>query len=176
MTLISEEYLAQLREYREGTRPLWGNGGKPHVKRVTDLIEKEKIKTVLDYGCGHGLLLRRIVSNHTLAPKLAQFYDPGIEKYATLPKPAQLVISTDVLEHIEHECLDDVLDHIHSLTERLAYLAPHTGPAKAILPDGRNAHLIQESSDWWQDRLCTLFSEVHVMTASALRPVFLCAP
>ena len=176
MALYTKYYLDQLLSYRENVRPMWGNGGGPHLRRLSEFIEKNKIKTVLDYGCGHGLLLRSLVSTKKVAEKCAQFYDPGIPKYSQSPKPAELVISTDVLEHIEPECLEDVLAHIRDLTERFAYLAPHTGPAKAILPDGRNAHLIQESAEWWQDRLSSYFGEVDRITDSAIRPIFVCVP
>jgi hypothetical protein len=64
-----------------------------------------------------------------------------------------MVACIDVLEHIEPECLDNVLDHIASLTEAVAFLSIHTGPALKKLPDGRNAHLIQEPAEWWLPKL-----------------------
>ena len=60
-----------------------------------------------------------------------------------------MVVCIYVLEHIEPECLEDVLDHLESLTEQVLFATVHTGPAGKILPDGRNAHLIQKPSEWW---------------------------
>lgn len=174
--LISNEYLAQLIEYRDKDRPNWGNGGGKHVSRVKALIEGHGFKTVLDYGCGHGLLLRSIVSNRVIAPKNAQFYDPGIEEYRALPEPAELVVSTDVLEHIEPALLGNVLAHIASLTQKLAYINVHTGPAKAILPDGRNAHLTQEPMEWWHKQLKTVYERVEHSYDPVGRPTFICVP
>jgi hypothetical protein len=68
-----------------------------------------------------------------------------------------MVASIDVLEHIEPDYLDNVLDHIQSLTEIVAFLTIHTGPAMKTLPDGRNAHLTQQDMDWWLPKLWARF-------------------
>jgi 2-polyprenyl-3-methyl-5-hydroxy-6-metoxy-1,4-benzoquinol methylase len=70
-----------------------------------------------------------------------------------LPKPSDVVVCTDVLEHIEPEKLDAVLDHILRLTGYFAHLVISTRPANAVLPDGRNAHLIVETPDWWLEKI-----------------------
>jgi cyclopropane fatty-acyl-phospholipid synthase-like methyltransferase len=100
-------------------------------------------------------------------------YDPGIPDRAALPEPADFVVSTDVLEHVEPEKLDGVLKHIRELTKRQAYLNIHTGPANAKLPDGRNAHLIQQPAEWWHRKLYTVFTHVDLLQGG-LRPTFVC--
>jgi hypothetical protein len=37
-----------------------------------------------------------------------------------------------------------------------AYLIAATRPAKAVLPDGRNAHLIVQSEDWWLQKIAAV--------------------
>jgi len=111
------------------------------------MIDLMEVDHLLDYGCGGRLSLRK-----TLKPKRAftyQAYDPGVPEYAEEPIPAELVVCIDVLEHIEPECLEEVLDHLESLTEKVLFATVHTGPAGKKLPDGRNAHLIQKPYDWW---------------------------
>jgi hypothetical protein len=136
MTLITPEYKALLEEYRtEAHRPMWGNGGGPHVQPVVKLIEKNpgKFKKILDYGCGHGLLLRSVLSHNVgLTERQAQFYDPGIEKFSELPHPAHLVLCTDVLEHIEPECLDSVLEHLHGAAPEVR--PEHEGRRRVVAP------------------------------------------
>ena len=39
-----------------------------------------------------------------------------------------------------------------------------TGPAKKILDDGRNAHLIQEGPDWWLPKLMQRFELLQCQT------------
>ena len=38
-----------------------------------------------------------------------------------------------------------------------------TGPAEKMLPDGRNAHLIQQPKQWWLDKVVA--SDFHVVAA-----------
>lgn len=80
-------------------------------------------------------------------------YDPAIPGKDARPEPADLVVCTDVLEHVEPECIQSVVDDIHDLTLKCVYLAIHTGPAIKTLQDGRNAHLIQEGPVIWLIRL-----------------------
>jgi hypothetical protein len=102
---------------------------------------------VLDYGCGRGSLAE------ALKPHRCQQYDPGIPGRDVLPKPSDVVVCTDVLEHVEPDKLESVLDHLARLTARAAYIVIATRPANAVLPDGRNAHLIVETPEWWLERL-----------------------
>ena len=66
-----------------------------------------------------------------------------------MPKPCEMVVCTDVLEHVEPDKLDAVMDHIFRLTGKLAYFVISTRFANAVLPDGRNAHLSIHDADWW---------------------------
>jgi hypothetical protein len=72
---------------------------------------------------------------------------------ANPPKPAQLLACTDVLEHIEPDRLDAVLRHQFNVAELGAFFTIATRPANKVLPDGRNAHLIQELPSWWVQKL-----------------------
>jgi hypothetical protein len=119
------------------------------------MIDLMEIDHLLDYGCGHNLSLME-----TLKPTRDfryQGYDPGVPEYAGDPIPADMVVCIDVLEHIEPECLDDVLDHLEALVERVLFATVHTGPAGKNLPDGRNAHLIQEPPEWWLPKFMERF-------------------
>ena len=87
-----------------------------------------------------------------------QCYDPGVPEYADLPKPSQMVVCIDVLEHIEPELLDNVLDHLEELTEEVLFATIHTEPAGKVLPDGRNAHLIQKPPEWWLPKIMERFT------------------
>lgn len=114
---------------------------------VGEIIDNLEINHLLDYGCGHNVSLQT-----TLKPKRPfkyQCYDPGVPQYAGDPEPAEFVVCIDVLEHIEPDCLEDVLDHLESLTQQILFATVHTGPAGKVLPDGRNAHLIQKPYEWW---------------------------
>ena len=104
-------------------------------------------KTVLDYGCGKGGL------GLALSHLLMTGYDPAVAGHEGTPEPADLVICTDVLEHIEPECLEEVLDDLRRCALKGVFLTIATRPAKKFLADGRNAHLIQEPMTWWLPKI-----------------------
>jgi hypothetical protein len=100
-----------------------------------------KTTDVLDYGCGKQTL-------KALLPYVVG-YDPCIPGLDDPPSPADLVVCTDVLEHIEPTCLAAVLDDLQRVTGSALFATIATGPAKKFLADGRNAHLIQKPIEWW---------------------------
>lgn len=145
--LISATYAEQNRRLHE-ERMDYGVGGGKHadmVKRLMDAV-KPPVRSVLDYGCGKGLLAR------SLGFPIWE-YDPGVPGKEEAPRPADLVICTDVLEHVEPEHLEAVLADLGRVTKRIAYLTIHTGPSGKTLSDGRNAHLVQQPWAWWKERL-----------------------
>jgi hypothetical protein len=171
--LISPEYLEQLRLMRKPNhRPNWGGGGQRHVRAVVEVVNAYRPESVLDYGCGQGKLLEELSKIIHLP---MHGYDPGMPQFSELPAPADLLVSTDVLEHIEPDRLHSCLTHIRSLTKQVAYINVHTDRANAILPDGRNAHLIQKPADWWQVTLRGYFANVtRIKGFEDRRPSFLC--
>ena len=144
--LITPEYRELNQQLHEN--PDYGVASLMYVDQVLALIQSLKVEALLDYGAGKGRL------GQALEGKLKVFnYDPAVEKYAAEPSPAEFVVSIDVLEHIEPDCLDAVLDHMARLTERAIFLTVATVPAHKELADGRNAHLIVETPEWWLPKL-----------------------
>ena len=68
------------------------------------------------------------------------------------------------MEHIEPEYLDEVLKHIASLTIRCCLMRVSLLPAAKILDDGRNAHLILETPEWWTERIGKFFKIMNSMS------------
>jgi hypothetical protein len=152
-TLCSDEYRSTIQAMHRQEK--WGGKGARFVAATQELIDRvqgwvqkprEKV-TVLDYGCGRGSLAE------ALKPHRCQQYDPAIKGKHVLPKPTDIVVCTDVLEHIEPALLDNVLDHIERLTREAALIEISCRPANAVLPDGRNAHLIVQTPNWWMDKI-----------------------
>lgn len=145
-SLISDAYLRQNQLLHEGPAGFGGSGWK-QAKTVMEYAQQLNVESILDYGCGEGTL-RKELGKLGWKGKVYE-YDPAVAKKDTLPRPAELVVCTDVLEHIEPEHLEAVLNHLHSLATKAAYVVIATRVANKVLPDGRNAHLIVESKDWW---------------------------
>ena len=74
-----------------------------------------------------------------------------------------LVVSTDVLEHIEPQYLKAVLKDMRQRASRGVFLNISCGPSKQVLPDGRNAHLIIEKPGWWLKTLHEQFKWPYMM-------------
>lgn len=128
----------------------YGVGGGKHAELVQKLAATLETTSVLDYGCGKGYLAKAL-------PFPIWEYDPAIPEKAETPRPADLVVCTDVLEHVEPELLLGVLLDLRRCTKRVGYFVIHTGAATKTLADGRNAHLIQRDAQWWRQQLQQLF-------------------
>jgi hypothetical protein len=141
---ITPEYLEQNRRLHEAGD--YGVQGKRWAPPVLKLCEELGTRDILDYGCGQRSLEAALgfpIRN----------YDPCIPGLDAPPEPADLVVCTDVLEHVEPQCLDDVLDDLKRVTRTAGLFLVATRPAVKFLPDGRNAHLIQQPKSWWLPRL-----------------------
>lgn len=152
--LISDAYKQQ-NSALHASRADYGTGGRAVAHHVETIARMHRCVDVLDYGCGKGTLavgLRYLGSTLPVAE-----YDPALGGKDTAPKPADLVVCSDVLEHVEPECLDAVWHHLHSLTRKALFFTVHTGPAQKTLPDGRNAHLTQQPPEWWLTSAFRLF-------------------
>jgi hypothetical protein len=148
-TLISPAYLEQNRQLHATAS--YGVSGKRSCEDVLAFAREVDAFGMLDYGSGRGTLKAALVQAGFKGP--IEEYDPAIEGRTNLPKPADLVTCTDVLEHVEPEKLDAVLKHIFSLAKKAAFLLIATRPAQKSLPDGRNAHLLVEDAPWWLAKL-----------------------
>lgn len=135
----------------------YGISGVKHAARIIDLAKRMGTRSVLDYGCG-----RRTLSQ--AMPFHITDYDPFIVECSSEPEVHDLVVCSDVLEHIEPDCLPDVLHHLSSKVGKLIFLDIACRPAKKVLSDGRNAHLIQEQPSWWLQRLMTFFEPTYFQT------------
>lgn len=158
MSFYSNEYKA-IQEQFHRDRPDYGTSSAKHVDPILGIAEQLGTRDILDFGAGKAQLQKGI-------PFPIQNYDPFIPEYSKRPEPADLVVCTDVLEHIEPECLKAVLDDLRSLTKKIIFLDVACRPASKTLPDGRNAHIIQESPNWWLTWLLPRFA-LHSFQASA---------
>lgn len=153
--LISDTYRSQQQHLHETTT--YGTMGEQYGPLIAQILNRLEVSHLLDYGSGKNMGLMKGLQGKIKGKLTYQAYDPGVPELAGDPIPAQMVACVDVLEHIEPECLDNVLDHLASLTEVVAFLSVHMGPALKTLPDGRNAHLIQEPVEWWLPKIMQRF-------------------
>jgi len=143
--VISETYLAEQVRLHAAPKGYGGRGDKWRFA-VISLATQFAAETILDYGCGQGTLG---VAVRALSGRTVVDYDPARPGLDALPAPADLVVCTDVLEHIEPDRLDAVLAHLRELTQIALFAVVATRPASKFLSDGRNAHLFIKDAAWW---------------------------
>lgn len=148
--LITPSYVREQKKLHAD--PSYGSGSHRYAYLVAGLARIEDCKTILDYGCGKGTLGNVL---RGAGIDLAE-YDPGFPGKEARPAPADLVTCLDVLEHIEPDCLSDVIDDLARLTRKKLFVDISTKFTKfRWLSDGRNSHLIVNEVEWWQQKFTT---------------------
>lgn len=148
--LISDAYKALNRKLHED-RADYGCRGHNYADVVARIRKASECDSVLDYGCGKGRLARAL-------PFPIWEYDPAIPGKDHPPRPADLVMCTDVLEHIEPEYIDEVIADLARATKKVVFIVISMATAQKVLPDGRNTHLIVEKKEWWLEKLGKWFT------------------
>jgi 2-polyprenyl-3-methyl-5-hydroxy-6-metoxy-1,4-benzoquinol methylase len=150
---ISWSYLEQQRALHADPRG-YGAKGDKWAPVVLALLQHFQAFSMLDYGCGQGSLARALrvaqPPEQQMRVRIAE-YDPAIAGKDGSPSFADLVVCTDVLEHVEPIFLPSVLEHLRKLARKAVWLVVSTTETAKTLPDGRNAHLIVRDAIWWRD-------------------------
>lgn len=154
--LISADY-ARLNAQLHVSRPDYGTSGQRWASVVADLADRVGAGEILDYGCGKQTLAAALPGRRVIG------YDPAIAELSSIPSAADVVVCTDVLEHVEPEFIDDVLDDLCRVTRKAALITVATRPAVKTLADGRNAHLTVQPFDWWREHFQARFDLVDIV-------------
>jgi hypothetical protein len=159
------DYYARTHENR-----VYGTSSVKYLRYLRPEIALLRPKSILDYGCGQSIFLDCLDLGDEV--ELLR-YDPAIPAYGKLPRhKADLLVTIDVLEHIEEADLDRVMSEMRAAA-REAIIVIDTKPAKHTLPDGRNAHVSLHPHDWWRERLSRHFDHLEpVRTARRSRAAF----
>lgn len=160
MVLITEEYRKQQEALHADAKLNYGSAGAnpEQAAIIARIMNQHQFTELLDYGAGK-LALGKALGELRLVNHPFRYlpYEPANPKYSGAPEPCEFVVCSDVLEHIEPDCLEDVLDDLRRVTMFVLWVAVHCGPAFKTLPDGRNAHLIQQPPEWWLPKLLERF-------------------
>lgn len=156
------DYHDHIAAYKQmhATRYYGSSATELHLKQIAEVVQTHAPSSILDYGCGRSDL----VAHFWLDGKrrLAR-YDPAIGAFKHMQDVRfDLVLCCDVLEHIPMASVDMVLGDIHARSD-LALFTISTKPARAKLPDGRNAHVTLLSASEWVNWLIDEFGKVTVL-------------
>jgi len=154
MTLFSQAHIDAQKKIHEEC-PAYGAASMVFAPMVSELINANNVRTLLDYGAGSGQVPQNLELNHRID---VQLYDPAVPKFEEAPKPAEMVICLDVLDAVEDGCVEDVLDNLKQLTEKMAFFSINTKPSQDEEADTSNR--IFHSVEWWLPKLMERF-ELH---------------
>ncbi len=142
---------------QQGGKP-WGHtavrfGGGAHVIALLDKTTPH-IRTMLDYGSGEGTL-RAHVEHERPGRVVFTEYDPGMPGIDKVPSGTfDLVVTTDVLEHVEPHLLAETIREISDLADITVYHNIPCYPTASNFTSGpyigKNIHLTVEEPKWWK--------------------------
>jgi len=144
---LSEEYKKELEILHD--RKTFGKG-KTVPLSVKKLLSSGNISSMLDFGAGQGKTSAGIKERF---PDIELYtYDP-VTFPIELPEKVDFIYSSDVLEHVEPDLIDETLQDLCNRASKYQYHLIACHPAKKALSDGRNAHLIIENPEWWKNKI-----------------------
>ena len=132
---------------------VFGKSGQLKFKEVLKKIfDKNKIKTVLDYGGGQGswVLLddKGVKLQDYLKLEKVTIFEPARDLNEK-PK-AECVVSFDVLEHVFFADVPWVLYDIFSKAEKVVIINVASFKASKKITNSENAHITQRPPFWWK--------------------------
>ncbi len=139
----------------------YGNNGEKYATAIPALIELVHACSVIDYGCGKGgagWAMKYYCERENVSWRS---YDPAFHE--ELPQiPADLVICTHVLEHVEPDHFSNTVHNLIALTNKALFIRVADN-SRETAPDGeelkrRRGLLIQESCEGWY---ATLVNELR---------------
>ena len=147
----------------------------PLVPTLMSLVKENNCKTLLDYGCGKAIpydknRCKEVDLRHPIQKlcnlKSFDLYDPAYEKYATLSdKKYDIVVCTDVLEHIAEQDIDYVLTEILSRSKKIVFLNISCQPALKHFKEGKfkgkNVHISVFDPSWWGHKIGNIWNKFN---------------
>jgi hypothetical protein len=152
--LVTPYYKDQL--LKKHAKQPWGGAGKSWIPLLEKHLDMARVETSLDFGCGRHTYKQAMTELH---PHIqVTEYDPGVAGYDALPQGEfDLVVCTDVMEHVEKEYTAATLVALRDYTKRVILFNIETNQCSSTLPDGRNTHINLRHVDEWTLLLNAVF-------------------
>lgn len=138
----------------------FGTSGNRIVDRCKQVLDGMKVTSIFDYGCGKSTLGQALLSK---PDDVLIKYDPAIPEFSERYPGCKcdLVLCTDVLEHIREETVPAVIADIATISDKALFIIA-TRKAIQILPTGENAHCTIKPAAWWLDQIKVNFKRATI--------------
>jgi hypothetical protein len=158
-------HIDQYRKMHEDPAMFAGFSLWPHIRRIKNLIDLIGANTVMDYGCGKGEQYKRPVEIDGQKFGTVEAYwdvsvtkwDPGVPEFSGAGRGfphcgvQDIVISTDVLEHIPEDDVGGTVVRLFDGARKAVFATISCRLAEKTLPNGENAHCTVKEPSWWGD-------------------------
>lgn len=151
-------YHETIAQYQEMHSRFYGASAYIHFEPIAKEVLLLNPGSILDYGCGRSDLVAHFWDDG--ARRIVK-YDPAIPQWKDMPEgTVDLVLCTDVMEHIPMTDIERVFTEIKAKSSR-ALFTISLRPARAHLPDGRNAHVTLLNAGEWLDWIKSMFGRAQ---------------
>lgn len=151
-------YHDTLNQYQQMHAKYYGASAYLYFESIAKEVMGLNPASILDFGCGRSDLAAHFWRDG--ARRIAK-YDPAIPQFKEMPEGAfDLVLCTDVMEHIPIDDVDRILREIRAKSKN-ALFTISMKPARATLPDGRNAHVTLLNAGEWTRWINSVFGDVR---------------
>lgn len=154
-----------LKEYKEFHDRGWFPAGTfvdRDVHAIKMLIKETDSKTLLDYGCGKAIKYRKIDAAKFYGVEKIFLYDPAYDMFDELiDHNVDIVICTDVMEHVPEEEVYGTLKTIISKADKAVFFSIACYPASKKMDDGTNLHVTIKDPDWWDSQIESAVEELN---------------
>lgn len=146
--MISQAYLELNRQLHKDPNVKYGYKGWQQADAVLACAREFEADSILDYGAGKQTLSAQL---NKLGFRNVIDFDPAISSISRQPEPTDLVVCSDVMEHVEPPYIENVISDLHRLTKKALFLRVCTIPCTSkSLPDGSDPHRSIMSKREWQ--------------------------
>jgi hypothetical protein len=150
--MTRDELIEQYRLMAEMGTQFHGRTILRYEAHLMKLFAKHRIKTVLDYGSGHGQAWSGGLDRRLGVTSVRRF-DPAFEQFSTKPTQHEAfdaVVCIDVLEHLLAVDAVSAIDDLFRHARKLVFATVCCRPAKKCFPDGTNMHVTVKPESWWR--------------------------
>ena len=151
----------------EGRRVFEGSEILPMLPTIKELMNDLELTSLLDFGCGKGNayylsfpmdgeMYANVYEYLNIPTASVHLYDPCVDAFANKPRQEQtydVVVCTDVLEHIPEQDVDTVLEEMVYHADKLMVFKIAAHESFAHFKDGTNAHVTVKPASWWNSKI-----------------------
>ena len=148
------DYHDTLLQYAEMHGKAYGTTGMLYFPSISKEVLSLNPRSILDWGCGRSDIASYFWND---GKRKIEKYDPAISEYKSMPNGKfDLILCTDVMEHIPMLDIDNMFHEMREKSKSILFTISMK-PARAKLPDGRNAHITLLNEDEWLGWIRSVF-------------------